>query len=189
MVTLTALWLPILLSAVFVFVASSIIHMFLPYHKNDFDRVPDEDGVMDALRGFEIPAGDYVIPYAGSTEVLRSEEFQEKAKRGPTAFMTVLPAGDPFHMGSQMIQWFVYCLVVSIFAAYVTGRVWSPEWEYLMTFRVAGAVAFAGYGLALWQRSIWYKQKWSTTIKTTFDAFLYALLTAGAIAGIGNWPQ
>jgi len=33
MVSLAALWLPILLAAVFVFIASSIIHMVLPYHK------------------------------------------------------------------------------------------------------------------------------------------------------------
>ena len=187
MVTLTALWWQILVAAAFVFVASSLIHMVLPYHRTDYGKVPDEDGVMDALRGFNIPPGDYVLPHAGSPEVLKSEEFQAKAKKGPTAFMTILPASDPFNMGSQLILWFLYCVVVSIFAAYVTGRAWAPDWEYLMRFRIAGAVAFAGYGLALWQRSIWYKQKWSTTIKSTFDALVYALLTAGALAGF--WPH
>lgn len=43
MVTLSALWLPILLSAVIVFVASSIIHMAIPIHKNDYRQLPDED--------------------------------------------------------------------------------------------------------------------------------------------------
>ena len=186
MVALTALWLPILLSAVFVFVASSIIHMFLPYHRSDMKKLPDEDGVMDALRGFDIPAGDYVIPYAGSPEVMKSEEFREKAKQGPMAFMTVLPSGDPFAMGSQLAQWFIYCVVVSVFAAYLTGRTASPDWEYLMVFRVTGTVAFAGYALALWQRSIWYKQALSTTVKATFDALIYALLTAGVFGWL--WP-
>jgi hypothetical protein len=34
MVPLAALWLPIVVSAVIVFVASSIMHMLLPYHKS-----------------------------------------------------------------------------------------------------------------------------------------------------------
>ncbi|HEX7420299.1 MAG TPA: hypothetical protein VF505_10460 [Thermoanaerobaculia bacterium] len=36
MTALTALWLPILLSALFVFIVSSIIHMAPLWHKNDF---------------------------------------------------------------------------------------------------------------------------------------------------------
>ena len=50
MVPLTSLWLPILLSAVVVFAASSIIHMVLPYHRNDFKKLPDEEGFLAALR-------------------------------------------------------------------------------------------------------------------------------------------
>ena len=115
MVGVLALWLPILVAAVLVFVASSIIHMLLPYHRTDFGKVPDEDAVMDAMRGFNIPAGDYVIPRAGSPEAMKSEEFREKAKKGPVWFMTVLPDGDPFAMGSQLAQWFVYCVIVGIF--------------------------------------------------------------------------
>ena len=48
MVFVVSLWVPILLSAVIVLVASSIIHMVLPYHRTDFDKVPIEDALMDA---------------------------------------------------------------------------------------------------------------------------------------------
>ena len=71
MVSILSLWLPILVSAILVFVVSSIIHMFLPYHRSDFAKVPSEDEVMDALRKFDIPPGEYVIPCAGSPEVMR----------------------------------------------------------------------------------------------------------------------
>ena len=121
MISAFSLWLPILLSAVLVFIASSVIHMMLSYHNKDFRAVPDEDGVMDALRGFDIPAGDYSLPHAESLEVMRSEEYQDKARRGPVTFMTVLPDGRLFSMRDQLIQWFVYSAVVSLFAAYVTG--------------------------------------------------------------------
>lgn len=188
MVGLTALWLPILIAAVFIFVASSIIHMFLPYHRKDFKGLPDEDGVLDALQKFDIPAGDYVIPYAGGDmEVMKSEEFKAKAAKGPVAFMTVLPKGDPFAMGAQLTQWFIYCVVVSVFAAYVSGRALAPGAEYLAVHRFAGVTAFAGYGLALFQRSIWYKQAWSTTLKSVFDALLYGMLTGGVFGWL--WPM
>jgi hypothetical protein len=185
MVSLMSLWLPILLSAVFVFVVSSIIHMLLPYHRSDFGKVPTEDEVMDALRKFEIPPGEYVIPCPGSPEVMKSPEFIEKTKRGPVAFMTVLPNG-PLAMGKQLIQWFVYCVVVGIFAAYVASRAVTPDSDYLAVFRFVGCTAFLCYAVALWQNSIWYSRAWSTTLKSTFDSLVYALFTAGTFGWL--WP-
>ena len=43
MTAVTALWLPILVSAVLVFVASSVIHMATPWHAGDYRSVPDAD--------------------------------------------------------------------------------------------------------------------------------------------------
>ena len=186
MVSIPSLWMPILLAAVLVFVASSVIHMFLKYHQGDLKKLPDEDAVMDSLRGFDIPPGDYAVPCAGNMEVMRSEEFQAKARKGPVAFMTVLPPGDPFDMRGQLAQWFAYCLVVSLFCAYLGSRTISPGAEYMEVFRVVGTIAFASYSLALWQRSIWFRQAWSTTLKNTFDGFVYALVTAGAFGWL--WP-
>lgn len=188
MVGLTALWLPILLAAVFVFIASSIIHMFLPYHKSDFKGLPDEDGVMDALRRFDIPPGEYFFPHHhGDMEVMRSEAFQAKASEGPTGMMTVLPRGNPFNMGPQLVQWFVYCLVVSVFAGYIASRAVEAGGDYLQVFRFAGASAFLAYGMAHAQRSIWFHQAWSTTFKNMFDALVYGLLTAGTFGWL--WPS
>ena len=186
MVSIPSLWLPILLSAILVFVVSSIIHMLLPYHRNDFGKVPSEDEVMEALRKFDIPPGEYVIPCAGSPEVLRSEAFLEKAKKGPVLFMTVLEPGPP-KMGASLVQWFVYSLVVGVLAAYVTGRVLGPGAEYLAVFRFAGTTAFIAYAAALWQNSIWYKRAFRTTLKSTFDGLVYALLTAGIFGWL--WPS
>jgi hypothetical protein len=188
MVGLASLWLPILLASVLVFVASSIIHMFLPYHRNDFGKIPDEDRVLDALRGFSIPPGDYMFPNAGGDpNVLKSEEFRERARKGPVGVLTVFPSGDPFAMGAQMTQWFLYCVLVSVFAGYLTSRAVGPATDYLQVFRFAGTTAFAAYALALLQRSIWYKQPWSTTLKNVFDGLIYALLTAGTFGWL--WPS
>ena len=111
MTGLSALWLPILLSAVIVFVASSLVHMVLPWHKSDYLRLPDEDKVMEALRGFAIPPGDYMVPRPVTRDDLRSPAFAEKMKRGPVMVVTVMPNG-PMSMGSNLGLWFVYLVGV-----------------------------------------------------------------------------
>lgn len=178
MVPITSLVIPILVSAVFVFLASSVIHMMLGYHKNDFSQIPNEDAALEALRQMKIPPGDYCAPFARSTAELKSPAFAEKAARGPLVMMTLSPGG-PISMGAQLMQWFLYCVVISFFAAYVTSRVLEPEAHYLAVFRVAGAVTFMGYAMGLPQHSIWYKKQWGSTLRSMFDGLVYALLTAG----------
>ena len=186
MTGLSALWLPILLASVIVFVASSIIHMVLPWHKTDYPKVPDEDRVRDALRPFAIPPGDYMVPRCDDTKELRTPEFAEKMNQGPVIVMTVLPNGQ-WSMGRNLGLWFLYCAVVGVFAAYVAGRALPAGASYAHVFQFVGATAFIGYALALWQMSIWYRRAWSTTIKATIDGLIYALLTAGTFGWL--WPH
>lgn len=185
MVPIMSLWLPILLSAVFVFVISAAIHMLLPYHRNDYVKVPAEDEVMDALGKVGIPPGNYMLPYAGSMEVMRSPEFVEKMKKGPVAFLIVAKCGNR-GMGGSLALWFVFNVIVSIFAAYVAGRAVGPGAPFAAVFRFTGTVAFAGYSLALLHYSIWYQIKWSTTFKSMFDGLIYALATAATFGWL--WP-
>ena len=186
MTGLHALWLPILLSAVFVFLASSVIHMASPWHKGDYPKIPNEDKVLDALRPLAIPPGDYMVTRPSSREEVRSPEFAAKLRQGPVMMLTVLPNG-PFSMGRNLGLWFAYCVVVEIFAAYIAGRALSTGAPYLHAFRFAGATAFVGYSLALWQMSIWYRRAWTTTIKATVDGLIYALLTGGVFGWL--WPR
>ena len=185
MVSLTSLLVPIIVSAVIVFLASSILHMFLPYHRSDVAGVPNEPGVMEALRRFNIPPGDYMMPRAASPKEAKEPAFVEKLKQGPVAIMTVLPTG-PFSMGKSLGQWFVYCVVIALFAAYVASRTLPPGAPYLSVFRIVGTVAFIAFVGGLWQDSIWWNRKWSTTLKSTADGLVYALLTAGTFGWL--WP-
>ena len=186
MTALSLLWLPILLSSIIVFIASSVIHMFTPWHKSDYLKVPDEDRVMDALRPMNIPPGDYMMPRPASLADLKSAEFLEKRKRGPVMVFTVMPSG-PFAMGKQLAFWFVYSCAIGTFAAYVTGRALPVGTAYLHVFRFAGTIAFVGYSLALWQMTIWYNRSVGTTIRSTIDGLIYALLTAGTFGWL--WPR
>jgi len=186
MVPVTSLLLPIAISAVLVFIASSIIHMVLPYHRNDFKRLASEDDVMDALRRFNLPPGDYLMPTPGGAHAMNSPEFVAKRNKGPVAVMTVLKPGPP-SLGPQLATWFVYSLLIGVFAAYVAGVALPPGASYRAVFRIAGTVAFAGYALALPQTSIWYSRSWTATLKSMFDGLIYALLTAGVLGWL--WPQ
>lgn len=185
MTTFAALWLPILLSAVVVFIASSIIHMAPLWHRGECPAVPDQDRVMDALRPFGLRPGEYMLPRAGDMKAMKSPEFIEKLKRGPVLIMTVLPNG-PISMSKALVQWFIYTVIVGLLAAYVAGRVLAPGADYLTVFRVAGTTAFIAYAVGLWQQSIWYNRPWSTTFKMTLDGLIYGLLTGGVFGWL--WP-
>ncbi len=186
MVGLTALYLPILLSAVFVFIASSLVHMVLPWHKSDYPRLPDEDKFIDAVRPLAVPPGDYMVPRCLDRNDMRSPAFLDKMKKGPVMVLTVMPNGA-MSMGRNLSMWFVYLLVFGVFIAYVGGRTLPIGTAYLKVFRLVGATAFIGHVFALWPMSIWYRRAWSATIKATVDGLIYALLTAGTFGWL--WPK
>ncbi len=183
MVYLTELWLPILVAAVLVFIASSILHMVLPFHRSDYKKLPKEEKALEAIRG--AAPGYYLFPCPDDPKDMQSEELMKKFEAGPCGFVTVIPTGRP-NMGKNLSLWFLYCILAGIFVAYLTGRCLGAEAAYLQVFRMAGTVAFAGYGLALMQDSIWRGQPWVNTFKHLFDSLIYALLTAGAFGWL--WP-
>src|SRR5713101_7077650 len=185
MVPLTAFWLPILLSAVIVFVASSIMHMVLPYHRSDYRALPDEDKLMTVLRGAGLTRGLYIFPYCTHKD-MKSPALQEKYKQGPVGMMTIFPSAPPA-MPKFLGMWFAYCLLIGLFVAYLTGRTVMPGAHYLAVFRVAGTAAFLAYGLGPLVNGIWKGQPWSMVLKESFDGLVYALLTAFTFGWL--WPQ
>lgn len=186
MIGLCSLWLPILLSSVVIFLVSSLIHMATAWHKGDYAKATDEDKLMAALRPLGIPPGDYMVPLPLSRQEAASPEFNAKMKQGPVIVMTVIRSG-PVSMWRNMIMWFVYLVVVGVFAAYIASRALPAGAGNLPVLRFAGATAFIGYSLALWQASIWYGRSWVTTLKCTVDGLVYAVLT-GLIMG-WLWPR
>ena len=186
MVTVSALWLPILLSSVLVFIASSIVHMVLTFHKSDYRKLPDEENVLESMRKTGIPPGDYAFPFAASNKEMASSEMAEKYKRGPVGLLTILPSGPPA-MGKSLLLWFVYSLIIGVFVAYVTGRTLPPEASYLIVFRISSTTAFMAYAFAHSHNLIWKGQSLGTTIKFWMDGLIYGLLTAGVFASL--WPN
>jgi len=185
--SVAALWLPILVSAVLVFVVSSIIHMGPFWHRTDFPRYPAEERVLDALRPLGIPPGEYMMPRPASSAEMRSESFKEKLKRGPAVMITVFPPWTG-SMAANLAQWFVYCLVVNLLAAYIAGAALPLGTATPIAIcRFAGTVAFIGYTIALWQMAIWYRRSVGMTLKSTLDGLIYSAVVCGVFVWL--WPS
>ena len=186
MVPIPSLLVPILLSAVVVFLLSALFHMILPIHRNDFKKVPKEDELLDALRRLDIPPGDYMVPCGAGMESMKDPAFVEKMTKGPIVLMTLTKGKAP-SMGKELVQWFLFCVAVSIVTAYVTGHAVQAGASYLQVYRFAGCVSFLAYGFACIPESIWYKRNLGTTWKSVFDALVYGLFTGGVFGWL--WPK
>jgi len=182
-IALSGLWLPILLSAIIVFMTSSIIWMFMQYHNSDWKPLPDEDAVRGALSG--TPPGQYSLPHAADNKARQSVEWQEKFKNGPAGMIIVIPHGS-LAMGKQLGQWLVYCIVISILVAYVASVSLAAGAEYLKVFQVVGTVATLAYSGSAAMGAIWFGHQWSRTSKDILDGIIYGLLTAGCFGWL--WP-
>lgn len=183
MVTLGALWLPILLSAVVIFFVSFLVWNVLPWHQKDWLGLPNEEAVRQVFKG--TPAGQYHVPHPVSPKQMKDPDFQRKCAEGPIVMMTVRPKGMP-SLGKCLAIWFVYLVLLNIVAAYVAGRMLPAGTEYLEVFRLVGTVTWLAYGAALVQQSVWFGQPWRAAFWQQFDALMYGLLTAGVFGWL--WP-
>jgi hypothetical protein len=186
MVTLSALWLPILLSAVFVFVVSSVIHMATPMHKKDCKKMPNEDKVLDALRANGVTPGEYMFPMPASMKDCSSPEMKAKFEKGPVGSILIRPPA-PMSIGKSLVQWFLFSILISIFTAYLAAHGLPRGAHYLKVFQVAGAAAVAMYAFSNITNSIWKGVSWGVTTKFIVDGIIYGLVTAGTFGWL--WPK
>jgi hypothetical protein len=184
--TLVGLWLPILVSSVLVFVASSLVWNVFGAHKWHIRGLPDEPAAREALAKQAVAPGMYTIPYAAGPAPMKDPAFQEKLAKGPVAVITVRAPGLP-NMGSFLGCWFLYLLFVSYAVALACGQSLPRGEEPLLVFKVAGLVAFAGYSFAQIPNAIWWGRPWKSAFKEVADGFVYALLTGAAFAWL--WPR
>jgi hypothetical protein len=186
MVSLGSLWLPIILSSVLVFITSSIVHMVLRYHHKDYTKLPNEDAVRAAIRGANPPPAQYIIPYCPSPKEMQSAEMKQKWQEGPVVVMNVIRPGVPA-MGKNLVQWFVFSLVVSLLIAYAAAHTIPPGVRYMDVFRPVAVVGFLAYAMGQLPAAIWMGKPWKIAWKEVFDGLLYGLVTGGTFGWL--WPR
>ena len=186
METLAGLWMPIVASAVLVFVASSLIWNVLGAHKWHIKALPDEAGAREALGKQGLAAGQYAIPYAAGPAAMKDPAFKEKLEKGPVAVLVIRKPGMP-NMAEFLGAWFAYLLCVSYVVAFVCGQTLPRGTPYMLVFRVAGTVAFAAYSFGQIPNAIWWGRPWKSALKEFGDGVVYALLTAGCFGWL--WPE
>jgi hypothetical protein len=183
---LADLWIPIVLSSMIVFLASSVLHMMIPLHKGDYKKLAGEAKVLEEIRNQGIKPGAYAFPFPASMKEMGTPEMKEKYNQGPVGFLTVLPNGVPA-MGKSLVQWFLFSLLIGVFIAYIASLALAPGTPYRMVYRVTGAIAVLAYAVPVIYESIWRGQSWGTTLKFMFDGVVYGLLTAGVFGWL--WPK
>lgn len=186
MVSLVQLWLPILLGAVGVFVASSILHMLLQaWHASDYHGFSNEDEVAAAMRKGSPAPGMYMIPYC-KMEDFKKPETLEKFKKGPLAFMILRAPGAP-NMGKSLVLWFLFCILVSLFSGYIGSATLAAGTALPQVLRVTATAAFMSFGFASIPTGIWYGQPWGAVLKDAIDGLIYGLIVGAVFAFM--WPH
>jgi hypothetical protein len=184
--TLLPLWLPILLSAVVVFIISCLVHMVFKWHAADYKGFANEDAVRDAIRAGNPAPGRYVVPYCADMKDMAGEAMAKKYQEGPVGHMTIGPTGMPV-IGKFLGQWFAWCVVAATLAVYLAWRACGLDpVNAARAGHWVATITFIAHGAGTITESIWMMRPWSVSVKYLLDSALYA---AGAgLVSFWVWP-
>jgi hypothetical protein len=181
MQALVQAWLPIVVAAVGVFVASSLVHMLFKWHQSEYRSLANEDAVRAAIRAGDASPGLYVLPHCADMKQMREEAMLAKYREGPIGFLTLVPPGEP-RMGKHLVLWFAYNLLVAAAGAVLAFHYVGPAGHGHAAGHLAGVLALLAYGGGPIQQGIWMGKTWSAVAKELLDALIYAVVTALAFA-------
>lgn len=179
--TLLALWLPILLTAIGVFFASSLIHMVFKWHNSEYRALPNEDEVRNALGSVKLNPGLYSTPHCTDMKEIQTDAMQQKFRDGPVALITIRAPGAPT-MGKYLLQWFILNLVIAALAGVLALQAYGINTNAHAAGHFVGLFSMIAYACGSVQESIWMGRPWSATFKNILDAFIY-----GAVSAVIFW--
>jgi hypothetical protein len=184
-VNLPALWLPIVVAAVVVFIASFLEWVVLPHHKPDFKRPPNETDLLGLIRDKGIGAGQYMFPYCGDWSEMKDPEKKKRYEAGPHGLLCVWPG--PPNMAQNMLLSLIVYLLVAVFVGYLaTLTPLTREADFLAVFRFTGAAGVLAYTFGFLPGAIWFRSSPRATVMNIIDAVVNGLLV-GVVFGL-LWP-
>ena len=180
------LWMPVLVTAVGVFVASSLIHMVFKWHNSDYKKLANEDEVMAALRAGSAGRGLYVMPHCMDMKQMQDEAMQKKYRDGPVGFITLVRCVGTPNMAPQLIKWFVYTLAVAAIAGHIAVHTYGLNADPHRAAHLVGLISFLTYAGGSVQAGIWMGKPWISVVKELLDSFIYG--TVSALIFMWLWP-
>jgi hypothetical protein len=180
---LLQLWLPIIVSAVVVFVASFLVWVVLPHHKRDVKALPDEKALTDHLQQLNLAPGVYLWPNCAGADP-KSEEFKGRCEAGPWGSLNIRGSKPKFELNLVLV--FVFYLVVSVFVGYITMHARPAGSAFSPVFQVAGATAILGYCAGSIPGAIFFGKPGRFVVTELIDNLAYGLLTGIVFAWL--WP-
>ncbi len=183
-VSMAELWMPILTTAVVVFILSCLAWTISPHHKPEYRKLAAEPGFLDALRTLNIPAGGYFFPYVDGAG-MKTEEGKRLMNEGPWGRMRLY--GKKPGMGGSMLGSFVLYLVVSAAIAFVGTMTIPAGAGFGDVLRVLGTVGVLSYSVAVIPQIIWFERQWSVFFTHLFDGVVFGLATGLVFAWM--WPM
>ncbi|MFK7759798.1 MAG: hypothetical protein AB8C13_07625 [Phycisphaerales bacterium] len=185
MISIVELWLPILVSAVAVFFASSIIWMILPYHKKDIRFMPSEDEFSKAIDQLNIEPGLYMYPNCADPKEMKSDAFVAKWKSGPWGTITVM--GSPPNFAKNLLKTFVSYLAITAMCGYLASMSLSAGADSMMVFRFVGTAAILGFCMGSFAGDFFLGKPARFIFTSFIDGLIFAFITAGVFCIM--WPN
>lgn len=182
---LPQLWLPILATAIFVFIASSLIHMVFKWHNSDYRQIGNEDEIRAAVRNGKLAPGQYHFPYCKEMKDMQEPAQQQKYREGPIGILTIIPNGMP-NMGKMLGSWFVLNLIVAAIGALLAVQSFGLQGSSHYAGHLVGVLTFVAYGVGSVCNAIWMGKTWSSVAKDLLDALIYG--TVSALTFMWLWP-
>ncbi len=183
-VSITQLWLPILIATVCVFFASSIIWMLLPYHKPDIKAIPNEAEFDEAINKLGIAPGFYMYPNCQNAKDMKSEAFKARWESGPWGTINVMGHQPNFAM--NLLKTFIAYGLITVMVAYISGMALGPGADYMNVFRVVATAGILGHCMGALAGSFFLGTPTRFIVTCFIDGVIFALITAGVFASM--WP-
>ncbi|MEO8671101.1 MAG: hypothetical protein ABI411_07280 [Tahibacter sp.] len=179
------LWMPILVTAVLVFIASALIHMVIRWHNSDYKKLGNEDAVRAAIRDGAAGPGQYSLPHCQDMKDMQQETMQQKFVQGPIGLLTLRKNGPPT-MGAALLQWFVFTVVVATIAGGLALQAFGLAADHHRAGHLVGMISLLTYFGGSVQMAIWMGKPWGIVFKDLLDCLIYG--TISALVFMWLWP-
>ncbi|MBX3390079.1 MAG: hypothetical protein KF691_11585 [Phycisphaeraceae bacterium] len=181
---LTACWLAIIATPVALWFYGALAWMALPHHKRDLKKLPDDNKVIEFVRGLGLQPGVYSYPNMHC----EGEDRERIKKLWETGPMGILSVWSKVSMGRNMLLTFIVELIAAFLIAYVGVAAGFGRGEpFAKVFQVLGTVGILTFTVGSLPGAIWFQANKSAVVSGIIDGVIMGLITGAIMAWL--WPK